>query len=282
MDSTRRWHNLVWDEEKIARFWSVISDHPPWNDEFFSKQVGAGVVNFLKRLIPIQGRALDYGCGPGYLLEHLLAAGMRSEGVDFSETTVETVNRRFRGHGAWQGARVSSGEKLPYPDETFDLVTCLETVEHVQPEKVQTLMSDLRRVLKPETGMLLVTVPNSEKLIARNVYCPECGSVFHRYQHLSSFDINTLEKLMIGFGFRTFLCGITDFDAFQRRRFPGLLDWTPRETYRWLRWAGAALMDTACWPGAPAGGRSLHQTLGRGGHLFWLGSRNEGSIRHGD
>ena len=282
MNSTSPWHSLVWDEEKIARFWNCISKREPWRDDFFSKQVGTGVVNFLKCLIDMKGRVLDYGCGPGHLVEHLLAAGITCEGIDFAEATVEAVNCRFRGHGSWKGARVSSGVDLPSPDGIYDLAICLETLEHVLPENMPTLIANLKRVLKPCTGMLFVTVPNAENMIAKNVFCPECGSVFHPYQHLSSFTVGTLEKLMGGFGFRTLLCDVTDFNAFQRKRFAGLLDWSPRETYRWVRWIAAVLMDAVRWPGTPIGGRRLQQRLGQGGHLFWLGTADEGCRHHED
>jgi SAM-dependent methyltransferase len=212
------------------------------------------------------------------MLQHLLGAGMRCEGVDFSARNVEAVNRRFQGHRDWKGASIHCGLKLPYPDAHFDLVTCLETLEHVLPEKVPTLMADLKRVLKPQTGVLFVTVPHSEKLMDKNVYCPECGSVFHPYQHLSSFSIEALERRITGFGFRTLLCDRTNFHAFQQRRFAGLMDWSLRETRRWLWWVGASLMDAACSPGTPPGGRALRQRFGSGFHLFWLGIRDEGTI----
>ncbi|HTZ40604.1 MAG TPA: class I SAM-dependent methyltransferase [Syntrophales bacterium] len=275
MENTPRWHNLVWDDEKIGRFWNFVSEREPWRNEFFSKQVGAGVMNLLKDLVPMKGDALDYGCGSGDMLQHLLAAGMRCEGIDFSANNVEAVNRRFQGHRDWKGASTHSGVNLTYPDAHFDLVTCLETLEHVLPEKVPTLIADLRRVLKPKTGVLFVTVPHSEKLVDKNVYCPECGSVFHPYQHLCSFTVDSLEKLIAGFGFRTLLCDKTNFAVFQRKGFAGILDWSLRETYRWLWWVGATLMDAVCSPGTPPGGRVLRQRLGSGIHLFWLGTRDE-------
>jgi len=53
--------------------------------------------------------------------------------------------------------------KLPFADASFDLVTCFETIEHVEAQ--QEVIAELARVLRPD-GTLLISSPN------RNVYPP--------------------------------------------------------------------------------------------------------------
>ena len=53
-------------------------------------------------------RVLDYGCGPAYLLEHLLNLGITCEGVDFSKNTVATANQRLGGNPLFRGAHWAS------------------------------------------------------------------------------------------------------------------------------------------------------------------------------
>ena len=147
MPSKADWHYLEWDQDKVNRFWNFAARWEAWQEDCFSKQVGAGIVNFLRHVVPFYGRVLDYGCGPGYLIEHLLAAGIRCEAVDFSLDMVDVVNRKFASHLLWEGAKLFNGEKLPYADDTFDLIICLETIEHVLPVHMNSLLAELRRIL---------------------------------------------------------------------------------------------------------------------------------------
>src|SRR5690242_12773644 len=96
---------------------------------------------------------LDAGCGAGQTLDDLAALGTvhHVHGVDMSEQAVAAA--RARGH---INVAVSGIESLPHEDEAFDLVTCLDVVEHT-PDDVATF-TELFRVTRPG-GFLLVTVP---------------------------------------------------------------------------------------------------------------------------
>jgi ubiquinone/menaquinone biosynthesis C-methylase UbiE len=52
---------------------------------------------------------------------------------------------------------VAAGENLPYPDASFDVVVCLDVLEHVG--DVETVLMEIYRALKPG-GIVLTTVPN--------------------------------------------------------------------------------------------------------------------------
>jgi SAM-dependent methyltransferase len=99
---------------------------------------------------PLRPRILDVGCGTGANLEMLGAFG-DAEGVDVSEDALEFC--RARGL-----TRVERGaaEALPYAEETFDLVTALDVVEHLDDDLAG--LSEMRRVLKPQ-GRALLFVP---------------------------------------------------------------------------------------------------------------------------
>ena len=62
-------------------------------------------------------------------------------------------------------------EPLPYPDRTFDLVTCSEVVEHL--ENYRALIREASRVLRPG-GLLIVTTPNVLNAYSRLRYLA-CG-----------------------------------------------------------------------------------------------------------
>lgn len=49
--------------------------------------------------------------------------------------------------------------------------------------------------------MLIVTTPNGEDLSASQIYCPNCDSKFHRWQHVRSWTGKTLGDFMEKLGF---------------------------------------------------------------------------------
>ncbi len=112
--------------------------------------------SFVKEIIAnlnVEGRApqiLDVGCGTGANLEMLAQFG-DAEGVDVSEDALAFC--RARGL-----TRVSHGaaERLPYADASFDLVTALDVVEHLDDDAGG--LREMRRVLRPR-GRALLFVP---------------------------------------------------------------------------------------------------------------------------
>jgi SAM-dependent methyltransferase len=95
-------------------------------------------------------RILDVGCGTGANIQMLSKFGL-AEGVDVSHEALEFC--RARGV-----AKVKQGvaEALPYEDASFDLVTGLDVVEHLDDDVAG--LKEMRRVLRPG-GRALVFVP---------------------------------------------------------------------------------------------------------------------------
>ncbi|MEA2246021.1 MAG: hypothetical protein QOH46_550 [Solirubrobacteraceae bacterium] len=118
-------------------------------------------------------RLLDAGCGSGRTMDELARYG-RVSGVDLSAEAVETARRR--GHA---DVRVAHVEDLPFADGTFDVVTCLDVVEHTPDDRAT--LAELRRVTRPG-GLLLVTVPAYQALWSRH---DEVNRHFRRYDSSS-------------------------------------------------------------------------------------------------
>jgi SAM-dependent methyltransferase len=107
---------------------------------------------------PREARVLDAGCGSGRTLDDLKAYGAAS-GMELHPLGVEAARRR--GHEVREG-RV---EAIPYADSSFDLVTCLDVIEHTDDDVAA--LRDLRRVTRPG-GRLVVTVPAHPRLWSRH------------------------------------------------------------------------------------------------------------------
>lgn len=94
-------------------------------------------------------RILDVGCGTGANLEMLANFG-DAEGVDVSDDALEFC--RAKGLKTHKGL----AEKLPFEDESFDLVTALDVVEHLDDDV--SGLKEMNRVLK-KGGRTLIFVP---------------------------------------------------------------------------------------------------------------------------
>ncbi|MDQ3908545.1 MAG: class I SAM-dependent methyltransferase, partial [Acidobacteriota bacterium] len=95
-------------------------------------------------------RILDVGCGTGANLELLSRFG-DAAGVDISDEALAFC----RGRGL-SDVRKGAAESLPFADESFDLVTALDVVEHLDDDAAG--LNEMRRVLKLG-GRALIYVP---------------------------------------------------------------------------------------------------------------------------
>jgi SAM-dependent methyltransferase len=108
------------------------------------------VIGELDRLSPPSGaRLLDAGCGSGRTLDVLARFG-RVTGVDISPIAVRAA--RARGHDV----READILDMPLPDGRFDVVTCLDVLEHIRDDR--RALAELLRVTRPG-GAIVLTVP---------------------------------------------------------------------------------------------------------------------------
>jgi len=95
-------------------------------------------------------RILDVGCGTGTMLTYLASYG-KVEGVDIDEEAIGYCRER-----GLEDVRLGEAANLPFGDGSFDLVTALDVVEHLEDDVAA--FREMKRVLRPG-GHILVTVP---------------------------------------------------------------------------------------------------------------------------
>jgi 2-polyprenyl-6-hydroxyphenyl methylase / 3-demethylubiquinone-9 3-methyltransferase len=111
-------------------------------------------------------RALDIGCGGGFLAEKFAALGCQVTGIDPSPVSIGAARAHAAAHGLHIDYQVGSGEHLPAPDAAFDLAYCCDVLEHVS--DLDRVISETARVLKPGGLYLFDTInrTRTSKLIA--------------------------------------------------------------------------------------------------------------------
>jgi SAM-dependent methyltransferase len=133
---------------------------------------------------------LDVGCSVGATLEAAVRRGWRAVGVDVSEKAIAVCRER-----GLHGVQIH-GPELPFPDETFDVVTAWHVIEHVA--DVRESLTEWRRVLGRD-GLLAIETPDasSPKVIARGANYRRFWTPAHRY----TFSPDTLASFLREAGF---------------------------------------------------------------------------------
>jgi SAM-dependent methyltransferase len=126
--------------------------------------------------LPDHAVVLDAGCGSGRTMEELVDFG-EVHGVELDPDAAEVA--RARGSGEVVIGRL---EELPWAPATFDLITCLDVIEHTPDDRAT--LRELRRVARPG-GWLLVTVPAYQSLWSTH---DEANHHYRRYVRRSLRD----------------------------------------------------------------------------------------------
>ena len=185
-----------------------------------SSAFGAGGVE--KRLAALGGlttltgdRLLDVGCADGsYTLR--LAEGFRAvDAVDIEPERLDDFRAKLADHP--QGDKITlaemSAEKLDFDDETFDVVTTIEVLEHVG--DLDATIKEIARVLRPG-GRFLITSPNRyfpfethgfdfrgrRMSPAKGPFLPWVSPLHERLADARTFTVRTLGADIESHGFR--------------------------------------------------------------------------------
>jgi ubiquinone/menaquinone biosynthesis C-methylase UbiE len=117
------------------------------------------VKSFLEN-IDTNREILDLGCGTGRISEKLVNSGYNVVGVDFSQISLNKATRRTSNKKNSFNPILANVNKLPFADNSFELIISNQVLEHLFPESERELfIKEISRILKPE-GSFLITCYN--------------------------------------------------------------------------------------------------------------------------
>lgn len=110
----------------------------------------------LRNLKEGEGRLLDVGCGTGKFLAQLLGLrqGMDVVGLDLSEPMLDQCQARCRPWDPRMSVVRADSQRLPFADDTFDMVTCSHSFHHYPDQSA--VVKEMYRVLRPGGQLLLI------------------------------------------------------------------------------------------------------------------------------
>ena len=107
-------------------------------------------------------RVLDVGCGGGILTESMATKGAQVTGIDLSDKALKVAKLHQLESGAQVDYRMVSAEALAEElPESFDVVTCMEMLEHV-PDPAST-MAACAHLVKPDGWVFFSTLNRNPK-----------------------------------------------------------------------------------------------------------------------
>ena len=189
-------------EALASRWWDKNSEFKPLHD------INPLRANYIDERSPVaQQKVIDVGCGGGILAESLAQRGAVVTGIDMGEAPLSVARLHALEVGvSLSYERITAEEKAQQCAGEFDVVTCMEMLEHVpDPSSIVKACADL---VKPDGDVYFSTINRNPKAYAFAILGAE-------------YLLKMLPK------------GTHDYDKFIR----------PSELAQWLRSAGLELQN---------------------------------------
>src|SRR5690606_4617845 len=143
-------------------------------------------IDAVLELLPRANSLLDVGCGDGRITNRFVERIPRVIGLDASAKALSYVNAE---------TVCSNVDHLPFADQSFDVVSCIQVLEHLPGPVLRRTVEQLKRVAAKH---LLIGVPLEESLHYRALVCARCGHGFNQTGHLHRFSVARLRRLFQG------------------------------------------------------------------------------------
>jgi len=198
------------DPAEVAKFDALASRWWDPDGEFRAlHDINPLRLDWIRQHVELAGtRVVDIGCGGGILAESMAMANATVTGIDMAEGPLAVARLHQHESGAVVDYRQATAEELAAAEaESFDVVTCLEMLEHV-PDPVQVIEA-CAELVRPGGHVFFSTINRNPKSFA--------------------FAIVGAEYVL-----KLLPAGTHEYEKFIR----------PSELESWARPAGLALRDT--------------------------------------
>ncbi|AUR50744.1 class I SAM-dependent methyltransferase [Aquella oligotrophica] len=194
---------IEWDNLLVNKFWDGVA-RTTLSELSFSRQSGANLAVILKYFINPNNKILDFGAGNGDLLRVLCSKNHDAEFYAYEPSPERALllKKNLSEYTNFNG--------IAEQNQKFDIILMIEVIEHILENDFDTVINSVLELLKPH-GKLIITTPNNEDLNGNMCYCPSCNSIFHRWQHVRSFNPVTLKNTMQKFGLQEIVTHQLDF-----------------------------------------------------------------------
>ena len=139
------------------KWWDKTSEFKPLHD------INPLRLNYINDLVSLKGKAvLDVGCGGGILSESIAEKGAKVTGIDLGEKALKVATLHSLESAITVDYRLVSVETLAAEQpETYDVVTCLEMLEHVP--NPASVVAACAKLVKPGGHVFFSTINRNPK-----------------------------------------------------------------------------------------------------------------------
>ncbi|ADZ90729.1 bifunctional 2-polyprenyl-6-hydroxyphenol methylase/3-demethylubiquinol 3-O-methyltransferase UbiG [Marinomonas mediterranea] len=152
------------DQEEIAKFEALASKWWDKNSEFKPlHEINPLRVNYINERSPLDGKkVIDVGCGGGILSESMALMGANVRGIDMGEAPLGVASLHAKESGVDVAYEQITAEEIAERDsEQYDIVTCLEMLEHV-PDPASVIKACMK-LCKPGGHVYFSTINRNPK-----------------------------------------------------------------------------------------------------------------------
>jgi 2-polyprenyl-6-hydroxyphenyl methylase/3-demethylubiquinone-9 3-methyltransferase len=144
-------------EELASRWWDPHSEFKPLHE------INPLRLEYIDKLASLAGkRVLDVGCGGGILSESMAAKGAEVTGIDMGEAPLQVARLHLLESGLEVNYERIPVERLAQErPEAFDVVTCMEMLEHV-PDPASIILA-CAQLVKPQGHVFFSTLNRNPK-----------------------------------------------------------------------------------------------------------------------
>jgi len=172
-------------EDPLRRYYQ------PFIKRFYIKRLQLA----LNCLLPVKRQyenILEAGCGSGIFFPELIQHCKKLYGLEiFNKANKEKVKEMMKKENIDAELITGSILEIPFKENFFDAIVCISTLEHLEPERLEGAISEMKRVVKKD-GLIILGFPSGRKIM--QLYCMLITRNPHFDFHRSNHNL-ILEKI---------------------------------------------------------------------------------------